>query len=81
MGIGHIEALYDSLKRDQVELAIKTVVPQCSPEWGGTFVDWLLTSINMSLDSAVGQFKGGWSRSSWGVATAGKLCVYVANTV
>ena len=33
----------------------------------------------MSLDSAVGSFRGRWYHSAGGVATGGKLCVNVAN--
>ena len=75
----NVEALYDSLKRDQVRLAILHATAQCRPNWTGDFIDWLLIAIDMSLDAAVGMFKGRWYKSTDGVATGGKLCVYVAN--
>ena len=74
-----VEALYDSLRRDQVELAIRAAIKQCRPTWSDDFAEWLVTSVNLSLDSAVGLFKGKWYQSTGGVATGGKLCVYVAN--
>ena len=74
-----VEALYDSLRRDHVELAIRDAIADCRPDWDASFIDWLIKSVNMSLDSAVGSFKGRWYQSTGGVATGGKLCVYVAN--
>ena len=76
-----VEALYDSIKREQVEVAIRDAIQQCRPDWDEGFIFWLLTSVNMSLDAAVAKFGGRWYQSSGGVATGGKLCVYVANIV
>ena len=74
-----IEALYDSLKRDHVELALRDAISDVRPTWTNAFIEWLITSVNLSLDSAVGLFQGKWYQSTGGVATGGKLCVYIAN--
>ena len=76
-----VEALYDSIKREQVEIAIRDAIMQCRPDWDEGFITWLLFSVDMSLDAAVAKFGGRWYQSTGGVATGGKLCVYVANIV
>ena len=77
-----VEALYDSIKHGQVEVAIRDAIQQCRPDWDEGFIVWLLTSVNMSLDAALLQLPSlEEDESSGGVATGGKLCVYVANIV
>ena len=44
-----VEALYDSLRRNQVEMAIRHAITCCRPDWSEEFVDWLIESVNMSL--------------------------------
>ena len=74
-----IEALYDSLKRDCVDKAMRTAIKVCRSSWSPDFVEWLMFSIHLSLDSAMAQFDGRWYNTEDGVPTGGKLCVYVAN--
>ena len=74
-----VEALYDSLNRDQVEVALREAMAECRPEWMEDLVNWVITGVKMSLDSAVGKFGEKWYKSKDGVATGGKLCVYIAN--
>ena len=79
-----VEALYDSIKREHVNLAIRHVIEQCRKTWEEDFIEWLLIligSINLSLDAAVAKFGGKWYQASGGVSTGGKLCVYIANIV
>ena len=76
-----VEALYDSIKREQDEIAIRDAIERCRPNLDEGFIIWLLTSVHMSLDPAVAKFGGKWYQSSGGAATGGKLCVYVANIV
>ena len=76
-----VEALYDSIKREHVNLAIRHAIEQCRKTWEEDFIEWLLGSINLSLDAAVAKFGGKWCQASGGVATGGKLCVYIANIV
>ena len=76
-----VEALYDSIKREHVNLAIRHAIEQCRKTWEEDFIEWLLGSINLSLDAAVAKFVGKWYQASGGVATGGKLCVYIANIV
>ena len=61
-----VEALYDSLKCEQVELAIRDAIQHCRPDWDEGFIIWLLLSVNMSLDAAVAKFGGRWYQSSGG---------------
>ena len=72
-----VEALYDSLKRETVILALRVAITKCRPDWSPVFIDWLIDSINLSLDSAIANFEGHWYCSNDGVATGGKLCVFV----
>ena len=74
-----VEALYDSLKRETVILALRVAITKCRPDWSPVFIDWLIDSIKLSLDSAIANFEGHWYCSNDGVATGGKLCVFVAN--
>ena len=76
-----VEALYDSIKREHVNLAIRHAIEQCRETWEEDFIEWLLGNINLSLDAAVAKFGGKWYQASGGVATGGKLCVYIANIV
>ena len=41
----------------------------------------LLYSVELSLDAAVAKFGGKWYQASGGVATGGKLWLYIANVV
>ena len=50
-------------------------------KWEEAFIEWLLGSINLSLDTAGAKYGGKWYQASVGVATEGKLCVYIANIV
>ena len=76
-----VEALYDSIKREHVNLAIRHAIEQCRKTWEEDFIEWLLGSINLSLDAAVAKFGGKWYQLSGGVAKGGKLCVYITNIV
>ena len=51
-----VEALYDSIKREHVNLAIRHAIEQCRKTWEEDFIEWLLGSINLSLDTAVANF-------------------------
>ena len=69
------EALYDSIKREHVNLAIRHAIEQCRKKWED-FIEWLLGSINLSLDTAVAKYGGKWYQASVGVATGKTLCIY-----
>ena len=45
-------------------------------KWEEDFIEWLLGSINLSLDAAVAKFGGKWYQASGGVAT-GENFVYI----
>ena len=53
-----VEALYDSIKREQVEIAIRDAIEHCRPDWDEGLIFWLSTSVEMSLDAAVAKFGG-----------------------
>ena len=71
-----VEALYDSIKREHVNLAIRHAIEQCRKTWEEDFIEWLLGNINLSLDAAVAKFGGKWYQASGGVAT-GENFVYI----
>ena len=74
-----VESLYDSIRRSDVEDALRHAISKCRPNWSADFVDWVLESVNISLDASVAKFGGFWYKAKDGVATGGKLCVYIAN--
>ena len=76
-----VEALYDSIKREHVTTALRHTIGQCRKTWEENFIEWLLYSVELPLDAAVAKFGGKWYQASGGVATGGKLCVYIANVV
>ena len=73
------EQLYDSLSRDLVYQSLREAITLHRPEWEDDLVEWLLGSVRLSLESAVGRFGDKWYKAKDGVATGGKLCVYIAN--
>jgi len=74
-----VESLYDSLRRTDVDRALREAISIHRPNWSSGLVEWILESVNLSLDSSVARFGGVWFRAKDGVATGGKLCVYLAN--
>lgn len=51
-----IEALYDSLDREHVERALREAIEKCRPDWSEELVEWLIYSVKLFLDAAVGKF-------------------------
>ena len=76
-----VEALCDSINREHVTTALRHAIGQCRKTWEENFIEWLLYSVELSLDAAVAKFGGKWYQASGVVATGGKLCVYIANVV
>ena len=80
-----VEALYNSIKREHVNTALRHAIGKCRKTWEENFIEWLLYSVELSLDAlaVVAKFggKSKWYQASGGVATGGKLCVYIANVV
>ena len=74
-----IVALYDSIQRKDIDKSMREAIAKWRPGWDPAFVEWLLTSIHLSLDSSVAEFDGNWYEAMDGVATGGTLCVHVAN--
>ena len=74
------EQLYDSLSRDLVlNQSLREAIAIHRSEWEDNLVKWLLGSVRLSLESAIGKFGDRWYKAKDGVATGGKLCVYIAN--
>lgn len=73
------EQLYDSLSRDVVFLALREAIDIYRPDWDRSTIEWVISSVKISLDSAVGKYGVNWYKAKDGVPTGGKLCVYLAN--
>ena len=71
-----VKALYDSIKREHVNLALRHAIGQCRKTWEEQFIGWLRDSVELSLDAAVAKFGGKWYQASGGVATVGNF-VYI----
>ena len=48
-------------------------------DWDEDKRKWIIDCVDLSLDSAVGNFKGSWFVGKDGIATGGALCVHIAN--
>ena len=72
----NVEALYDSIKREHVNLALRHAIGQCRKTWEENFIEWLLGSVELKLDAAVAKFGGKWHQASGGVATTDNF-VYI----
>ena len=74
-----VEALYDSIKREHVTTALRHAIGQCRKTWEENFIEWLLYSVELSLDAPVAKFGGKWYQAS-GEWQQGENYVYILLT-
>ena len=60
----NVEALYDSIKREYVNLALRHAIGLCRKTWEENFIGWLLDGVELSLDTVVAKFGGKWYQAS-----------------
>ena len=73
------KALYDSLTPSIVMEALYNAMRTCREEWSEEFCEWLLSLVELSLQSSCGVYDGNWFIQLLGIATGGSLCVQIAN--
>ncbi|HAO14743.1 MAG TPA: hypothetical protein DDE71_04180, partial [Tenacibaculum sp.] len=73
------ESLYDSLGRDLILEALWDAMDTCRPEWSTGFKSWLIDLVQLSIDSAIGEYRGKFYRPKGGCPTGGSLSVQIAN--
>ena len=73
------EGLYDSLTPGLVIKAINQAMIECRSDWSDDFKSWLCKLLKLSMESAVGIFKGDWYKPKNGVPTGGSCSVQLAN--
>ena len=73
------DSLYNSLSPSLVITALRDAMDTCRPTWSLNFKNWLLNLINLSIESAVGVFRGKFYRPKGGLPTGGSISVEAAN--
>ena len=73
------DSLYDSLKPTLVLKALEDAMHTCRPEWDPNFKKWLLALVNLSIESAVGIFRGKFFKPKGKLPTGGSISVPAAN--
>ena len=73
------ESLYDSLGRNLIFMALQDAMDKCRPEWNVGFKSWLRDLVQLSIDSAIGEYRGTFYKPKGGCPTGGSLSVQIAN--
>ena len=73
------DSLYDRLDPTLVIKAIRKAMETCRPNWSSAFMDWMVSLICLSMDSAFGEFKQKFYKALRGIASGGSICVELAN--
>ena len=73
------KSLYDSLSPTLVLEALKCAMDEQRSTWSNELKEWILDLVQLSLDSAVGQFGDTFYKQINGVPTGGSICVQLAN--
>ena len=73
------ESLYDSLEPNLVLKALNDAMKKCRISWSNDFCNWICKLVQLSVDSAIGEFKGNFYKQKRGIATGGSNCVELAN--
>ena len=71
--------MYDSLRPDLVDEALRYAIKQCRSEWTNEFVNWICSLVMFSIDSSVGVYNDQWYKQKIGIPTGGSICVQLAN--
>ena len=73
------DSLYDSISPSLVFKALEDAMNTCRPNWEPSFKDWLLELVDLSIESAVGIFRGKFYKPKGKLPTGGSLSVPAAN--
>ena len=73
------KSLYDSLSPNLVVEALMFAINVKRPDWKNDFVTWLVDLIKLSMESAIGIYKGKWYKPKEGIPTGGNISVQLAN--
>ena len=72
------ESLYDSLSKDLILEALQNAMETCCPTWSEEFKTWLKDLVLLSINSAIGEYKGTFFKPKDGCPTGGSLSVQLA---
>ena len=73
------DSLYDSLSKDLLLEALQYAMDTCRPDWSSDFKTWLRKLVELSVDSAIGEYHGKFYKPRRGCPTGGSLSVQIAN--
>ena len=72
-------ALYDNVTPSLVKEALGVAISELRPDWSGDFADWIMSLVDLTLESSFAKYGKSWYIGLKGIATGGSLSVSFAN--